>query len=196
MYFYKLIIRTIMFVTLVYNSYCLSLTRQDILRIRLSRVDTFEVIGKDECCKKINKWKFENKDDREYRIILDQGMRQICDDNVFPIVINSSNAEYIIINLVVNYDVNILNILANKKNTNTIDKGLLEYHTFLVENDYNPNYYQLKSVNNNQFLNALYLNLFDEEENKLIRLKKKNYLEYLEQDTQNKGKKEKKGNAD
>jgi hypothetical protein len=173
-------------VTFIYNTTSLSLTRQDILRIQLSRLNDFEVIGKYECCKKINKWKFENKEDNEYRILLDQGMRQICNDNVFPIVINSSNAEYIIINLIVNSDVNILNILSNKKNTKNIDEGLLKYHTFLIENNYNPNYYQLKSVNNNQFLTALYLNLFDEEENKMIRLKKKNYLEYLEHDTRNK----------
>lgn len=161
----------------------LSFTRQDILRLRLTRMDTFDVIGKRECCEKINQWKFENKEDREYRILLDQGMRQICDNNAFPIYINSTNAEYIIINLMVESNVNIINILTNKKNTNTVDKGLVEYHTFLVENGYNPTYHQLKSVNHNQFLTALYLNLLDDRENQMIRLKKKSYLEYLEQDT-------------
>lgn len=161
----------------------LSFTRQDILRLRLTRMDTFDVIGKRECCQKINQWKFENKEDREYRILLDQGMRQICDNNAFPIYINSTNAEYIIINLMVESNVNIINILTNKKNTNTVDKGLVEYHTFLVENGYNPTYHQLKSVNHNQFLTALYLNLLDDRENQMIRLKKKSYLEYLEQDT-------------
>ena len=175
----------------------LSFTRQDILRLRLTRMDTFDVIGKRECCQKINQWKFENKEDREYRILLDQGMRQICDNNAFPIYINSTNAEYIIINLMVESNVNIINILTNKKNTNTVDKGLVEYHTFLVENGYNPTYHQLKSVNHNQFLTALYLNLLDDRENQMIRLKKKSYLEYLEQDTiykeqdeEEKGKKE------
>ena len=110
-------------------------------------------------------------------------MRQICDNNAFPIYINSTNAEYIIINLMVESNVNIINILTNKKNTNTVDKGLVEYHTFLVENGYNPTYHQLKSVNHNQFLTALYLNLLDDRENQMIRLKKKSYLEYLEQDT-------------
>ena len=161
----------------------LSFTRQDILRLRLTRIDTFDVIGKRECCQKINQWKFENKEDREYRILLDQGMRQICDNNAFPIYINSTNAEYIIINLMIESNVNIINILTNKKNTNTVDKGLVEYHTFLVENGYNPTYHQLKSVNHNQFLTALYLNLLDDRENQMIRLKKKSYLEYLEQDT-------------
>ena len=177
----------------------LSFTRQDILRLRLTRMDTFDVIGKRECCQKINQWKFENKEDREYRILLDQGMRQICDNNAFPIYINSTNAEYIIINLMVESNVNIINILTNKKNTNTVDKGLVEYHTFLVENGYNPTYHQLKSVNHNQFLTALYLNLLDDRENQMIRLKKKSYLEYLEQDTiykeqdeEEKGKKEEK----
>ena len=177
----------------------LSFTRQDILRLRLTRIDTFDVIGKRECCQKINQWKFENKEDREYRILLDQGMRQICDNNAFPIYINSTNAEYIIINLMIESNVNIINILTNKKNTNTVDKGLVEYHTFLVENGYNPTYHQLKSVNHNQFLTALYLNLLDDRENQMIRLKKKSYLEYLEQDTiykeqdeEEKGKKEEK----
>jgi len=170
-------------------------TRQDMLRVKLARLNKLEVIGKDECSQKINQWKLENREDREYRILLDEGMRQICNDNIFPLFVNVTNGEYIIINLVSDNNVNVLNILANKNNTLPIDESLIEYHTYLVENDYNPNYYELKTNNRQQFLSAVFLNLLDANENKLIQLKKKDYMEYLEQDSRNKDRKEKKGNA-
>ena len=170
-------------------------TRQDMLRVKLSRLNKLEVIGKDECSQKINQWKLENREDREYRILLDEGLRQICNDNIFPLFVNVTNGEYIIINLVSDNNVNVLNILANKNNTIPVDESLIEYHTYLVENDYNPNYYELKTNNRQQFLSAIFLNLLDANENKLIQLKKKDYMEYLEQDSRNKDRKEKKGNA-
>lgn len=170
-------------------------TRQDMLRVKLARLNKLEVIGKDECSQKINQWKLENREDREYRILLDEGLRQICNDNIFPLFVNVTNGEYIIINLVSDNNVNVLNILANKNNTIPVDESLIEYHTYLVENDYNPNYYELKTNNRQQFLSAIFLNLLDANENKLIQLKKKDYMEYLEQDSRNKDRKEKKGNA-
>ena len=179
-------------VAVLYSADGLVFTRQDMLRVKLSRLDKFEVIGKDACCKKINQWKLENKEDREYRILLDEGIRQICSENIFPLFVNEANAQYIIINLVSDNNVNVLNILANNKNTLPIDRSLVEYHTYLVENDYNPNYYELKTNKRQQFLSAVFLNLLDANENKLIQLKKKDYMEYLEQDTRNKKRREKK----
>ena len=179
-------------VAMLYGADGLVFTRQDMLRVKLSRLDKFEVIGKDACCKKINQWKLENMEDREYRILLDEGIRQICSENIFPLFVNEANAQYIIINLVSDNNVNVLNILANNKNTLPIDRSLVEYHTYLVENDYNPNYYELKTNNRQQFLSAVFLNLLDANENKLIQLKKKDYMEYLEQDTRNKKRREKK----
>jgi hypothetical protein len=179
-------------VAVLYGADGLVFTRQDMLRVKLSRLDKFEVIGKDACCKKINQWKLENKEDREYRILLDEGIRQICSENIFPLFVNEANAQYIIINLVSDNNVNVLNILANNKNTLPIDRSLVEYHTYLVENDYNPNYYELKTNNRQQFLSAVFLNLLDANENKLIQLKKRDYMEYLEQDTRNKKRREKK----
>ena len=166
-------------------------TKQDRLRLQLSKFNKFNVIGKDECCKIINKWKFENMEDKEYRIQLDKGMRQICDNNVFPLFINKINAEYIIINLVSDENVNIINILDNKKNTWHIDMSIMEYHVFLVENNYNPNYYELKTNNIKHFLNIFVLNLLSEEENKLIYFKKNDYIKFLEEDTKQRGNKEK-----
>jgi len=171
---------------LIYNAKGLIFTRQDMLRVNLSRLDTFNVIGKDACCNVINEWKQENKEDREYRILLDEGMRQICNDNIFPLFVNKTNGEYIIVNLVSDHNVNVVNILAKKNNAIPVDKCLLEYHTYLVANDYNPNYYELKTNNQKQFLTVLYMNLLDVEENKLIKLKNNDYMEYLEQDTRNK----------
>ena len=165
-------------------------TRQDFLRLKLSRLKKIEVIDKRHCCDVINKWKLENNDDQEYRILLDQGMRQICNDDAFPLLVNETNAEYIIINLVSNNNVNILNILENKQNNVSIDESLLTYHKYLVENDYNPSYYELKTNNMNQFLNVVFLNLLDGAENDMIRMKKKNYMKYLEQNTKNKYKRE------
>ena len=127
--------------------------KQDRLRVKLSKYEYFNPIGKDESCKIINKWKQENIDDRDYRQMLDIGMRQICDYNVFPVLINIPKSEYIIINLISENNVNIINILDNKANINYIDKALLEYHIFLVQNKYNPNYYELKSQNMKHFLN-------------------------------------------
>ena len=181
--------------SLLCKSRGLIFTRQDMLRVKLARLNKLEVIGKEECSQKINQWKLENREDREYRILLDEGMRQICNDNIFPLFVNVTNGEYIIINLVSDNNVNVLNILANKNNTLPVDESLIEYHTYLVENDYNPNYYELKTNNRQQFLSAIFLNLLDANENKLIQLKKKDYMEYLEQDSRNKDRKEKKGNA-
>lgn len=171
---------------LVYNAKGLLFTRQDMLRVNLCRLDKFNVIGKNDCCKVINKWKLENKEDREYRILLDEGMRQICNDNIFPLFVNKTNEEYIIINLVSDNNVNVLNILGKKNNMLPVDNCLLEYHTYLIANDYNPNYYELKTNNPKQFLTVLYMNLLDVDENKLIKLKYNDYMEYLEQDTRNK----------
>ena len=159
-------------------------TKQDRLRIQLSRFNKFQVLGKDECVTLINKWKQENMIDREYRIILDKGIRQLCDKNIFPLFINRINSQYIIINLVCDDNINIINILDNKKNKWSIDKAIMEYHIFLVENNYNPNYYQLKTNNMKHFLNIFILNLLSEEENKLIYFKKNNYIKFLEKDTE------------
>ncbi len=159
-------------------------TKQDRLRIQLSRFNKFQVLGKDECATLINKWKQENMIDKEYRIILDKGMRQLCDKNIFPLFINRKNSEYIIINLVSDDNINIINILDNKQNTWSIDKAIMEYHIFLVENNYNPNYYELKESNMKHFLNIFILNLLSEEENKLIYFKKNNYIKFLEKDTE------------
>ncbi len=159
-------------------------TKQDRLRIQLSRFNKFQVLGKDECVTLINKWKQENMVDREYRILLDKGIRQLCDKNIFPLFINRINSQYIIINLLSDDNVNIINILDNKKNTWSIDKAIMEYHVFLVENNYNPNYYELKSNNMKHFLNIFILNLLSEEENKLIYFKKNNYIKFLEKDTE------------
>ena len=159
-------------------------TKQDRLRIQLSRFNKFQVLGKDECATLINKWKQENMIDKEYRIILDKGMRQLCDKNIFPLFINRKNSEYIIINLVSHDNINIINILDNKQNTWSIDKAIMEYHIFLVENNYNPNYYELKESNMKHFLNIFILNLLSEEENKLIYFKKNNYIKFLEKDTE------------
>ena len=159
-------------------------TKQDRLRIQLSRFNKFQVLGKDECVTLINKWKQENMVDREYRILLDKGIRQLCDKNIFPLFINRINSQYIIINLLSDDNVNIINILDNKKNTWSIDKAIMEYHVFLVENNYNPNYYELKSNNMKHFINIFILNLLSEEENKLIYFKKNNYIKFLEKDTE------------
>ncbi len=159
-------------------------TKQDRLRIQLSRFNKFQVLGKDECVTLINKWKQENMVDREYRIILDKGIRQLCDKNIFPLFINRINSQYIIINLVSDNNINIVNILDNKKNTWSIDKAIMEYHIFLVENNYNPNYYELKTNNMKHFLNIFILNLLSEEENKLIYFKKNDYIKFLEKDTE------------
>ena len=110
-------------------------------------------------------------------------MRQICNDNIFPLFINKINSQYLIINLVSDKTINIVNILENKKNTYQIDPCIVSYHNFLLENGYNPSYYELKTNNMNQFLNILYLDLLDEDENEIIKLKKKNYIKYLEMDT-------------
>ena len=191
-YMYKHILG---FIALLYNADGLVFTRQDMLRVKLSRLNKFDVIGKDACCKKINQWKLENKEDREYRILLDEGIRQICSDNVFPLFVNETNSEYIIINLVSENNVNVMNILANNDNTLPIDKSLVEYHTFLVENDYNPSYYELKTNNKIQFLSVIFLNLLDVSENKKIILKKNDYMDYLQEDTRNRHRREKKGNV-
>tara|TARA_B100000482_G_C12611819_1_gene299342 strand:+ start:3637 stop:4197 length:561 start_codon:yes stop_codon:yes gene_type:complete len=159
-------------------------TKQDRLRIQLSRFNKFQVLGKHECSTLINKWKQENIIDREYRILLDKGMRQLCDKNIFPLYINRINSQYIIINLVSDDNVNIINILDNKNNTWTIDNAIMEYHIFLVENNYNPNYYELKTNNMKHFLNMFILNLLSEEENKLIYFKKNDYIKFLEKDTE------------
>ena len=159
-------------------------TKQDRLRIQLSRFNKFQVLGKDECTTLINKWKQENMVDKEYRILLDKGMRQLCDKNIFPLFINRINSQYIIINLVSDDNVNIINILDNKKNTWSIDKAIMEYHIFLVEKNYNPNYYELKANNMKHFLNIFILNLLSEEENKLIYFKKNDYIKFLEKDTE------------
>ena len=159
-------------------------TKQDRLRIQLSRFNKFQVLGKDECTTLINKWKQENMIDKEYRILLDKGMRQLCDKNIFPLFINRINSQYIIINLVSDDNVNIINILDNKKNTWSIDKAIMEYHIFLVEKNYNPNYYELKANNMKHFLNIFILNLLSEEENKLIYFKKNDYIKFLEKDTE------------
>ena len=127
----------------------------------------------------------ENIEDRDYRQTLDVGMRQICDYNIFPVLVNIPNTEYIIINLITENNVNVINILDNKGNTQYIDSAILEYHIFLVQQKYNPNYYQLKSHNMKHFLNIFFLNILSEEENKLIYLKKNNYMRFLEEDTKN-----------
>ncbi len=163
-------------------------TKQDRIRIKLSKFNKFEVLGKYECAKLINKWKLENMNDKDYRIYLDTGMRQICDNNIFPLFINKTNSQYIIINLVSDNNINIINILENKKNTWPIDKDIINYHIFLVENNYNPNYYELKSQNIKYFLTILILNLLSEEENEFIYFKKNNYLKFLEKDTKKKNK--------
>ena len=110
-------------------------TKQDRLRIQLSRFNKFQVLGKHDCSTLINKWKKENMVDKEYRILLDKGMRQICDNNIFPLYINRVNSQYIIINLLSDDNVNIINILDNKNNTLSIDPEIIEYHIFLVENN-------------------------------------------------------------
>lgn len=165
-------------------------TKQDRLRIELSRFNKFQVLGKDECATLINKWKQENIGDKDYRIYLDKGMRQICDKNVFPLYINRINSQYIIINLVSDDNINIINILDNKKNTWSIDKEIMEYHKFLIENNYNPNYYELKTNNMKHFLNMFILNLLSEDENKLIYFKKNDYIKFLEKDTEIKNRQE------
>ena len=164
-------------------------TKQDRLRVQLSKFNKFVVIGKNECCDIINTWKQENIEDKEYRIMLDKGIRQICDNTVFPLFVNRTNAQYMIINLVSEENVNIINILDNKKNTWHIDKAIMEYHVFLVEQNYNPNYYELKTNNVKHFWNIFILNLLSEEENKLIYFKKNNYIKFLEEDTIQKAKK-------
>ena len=165
-------------------------TKQDRLRIQLSRFNKFQVLGKHDCSTLINKWKKENMVDKEYRILLDKGMRQICDNNIFPLYINRVNSQYIIINLVSDDNVNIINILDNKKNTISIDPEIIEYHIFLVENNYNLNYYELKTSNMKPFLNIFILNLLSEEENKLIYFRKNDYIKFLEKDTEIKNREE------
>ena len=163
------------------------LNKQDRLRLQLSKYDNFKPLGKDESCKTINKWKLENMEDREYRQMLDVGMRQICDYNVFPLLIHIPNAEYIVINLVSENNVNIINILDRKNNTNYIDNAILEYHVFLVQYNYNPNYYELKSQNMKHFFNIFFLNFLSDQENKLIYFKKNDYIRFLEEDTKKRG---------
>ena len=82
-------------------------------------------------------------------------------------------------------NVSIINILENKKNTYpiAIDPSILIYHKFLIENRYNPIYYELKKNNFNQFLNILYLNLLDQYENDAIKFKKHDYMKFLEMQT-------------
>ena len=101
-------------------------TKQDRLRVQLSKFNKFVVIGKNECCDIINTWKQENIEDKEYRIMLDKGIRQICDNTAFPLFVNRTNAQYMIINLVSEENVNIINILDNKKNTWHIDKAIMD----------------------------------------------------------------------
>ena len=113
-------------------------------------------------------------------------MRQLCNDNAFPLFVNKTNCEYIIINLNFGNTVNVVNILENKKNKYSIDTSLMMYHKFLLENNYEPRYYELKENNMNQFLNTLYLNLLDSYENMAIKFKKKDYMKYLELDTKRK----------
>ena len=179
-----------LFLNLFYSNSSFLYTKQDRLRILLSKYNKFDVIGKNECCNIINRWKQENIEDKEYRIILDKGMRQVCDNAVFPLFVNRTNAQYIIINLVSDENVNIINILDNKKNTWHIDKAIMEYHVFLIENKYNPNYYELKTTNMKHFLNIFVLNLLSEEENKLIYFKKNDYIKFLEEDTKQRRNKE------
>ena len=123
----------------------------------------------------------------EYRQTLDVGMRQICDYNVFPLLIRIPNAEYIVINLVSDKNVNIINILDRSNNTNYIDNTILEYHVFLVQYNYNPNYYELKSQNMKHFFNIFFLNFLSDQENKLIYFKKNDYIRFLEEDTKKRG---------
>ena len=104
-------------VLFINNIFSFTYTTQDSLRVKLSKMNKFDVIGKYDCCKLINKWKFENIDDKDYRIILDIGMRQICNDNTFPLFVNKTNCEYLIINLNFGNTVNVVNILENKKNS-------------------------------------------------------------------------------
>ena len=163
------------------------LNKQDRLRVQLSKFDNLKPLGKDECCKTINKWKLENIEDREYRQMLDVGIRQICDYNVFPLLIRIPNAEYIVINLVSDENVNIINILDRSNNTNYIDNTILEYHVFLVQYNYNPNYYELKSQNMKHFFNIFFLNFLSDQENKLIYFKKNDYIRFLEEDTKKRG---------
>ena len=66
----------------------------------------------------------------------------------------------------------------------------MEYHVFLIENKYNPNYYELKTNNMKHFLNIFVLNLLSEEENKLIYFKKNDYIKFLEEDTKQRRNKE------
>jgi hypothetical protein len=126
-------------------------------------------------------------EDREYRQTIDVGMRQICDYNVFPLLIRIPNAEYIVINLVSDKNVNIINILDRSNNTNYIDNTILEYHVFLVQYNYNPNYYELKSQNMKHFFNIFFLNFLSDQENKIIYLKKNDYIRFLEEDTKKRG---------
>lgn len=161
-------------------------TSQDSLRVKLSKMNKFDVIGKYECCKLINKWKFENIEDKEYRVFLDTGMRQISNDNTFPLFVNKTNCQYVIINLIFDNTVNVINILENKNNSYPIDTSLVMYHKFLLENNYEPRYYELKDHNMNQFLNILYLDLLDSYANNAIKLKKKDYIKFLEMDTKHK----------
>ena len=83
-YLFKIILLLNLFIS---NSSFLY-TKQDRLRILLSKFNKFDVIGKSECCNIINRWKQENMEDKEYRIILDKGMRQVCDNAVFPLFVN------------------------------------------------------------------------------------------------------------
>ena len=43
-----------------------------------------------------------------------------------------------------------------ENNTNYIDNTILEYHVFLVQYNYNPNYYELKSQNMKHFFNIFF----------------------------------------
>ena len=180
---------SLLFLILIFDYSCsLRFTKQDILRMKLGRLENFDVISRQEFKNIIKKWKIENKNDQEYFETLDNGMKQIIyDDNVFPLFVNAYQSEYLLINLIsTNDNVNLLNILENKNNCGEIDTYLIRYHIYLLENGYNPNYYELKTTNQKQFLNVLFLNFLDNYENDMIRYRKNNYMKFLEQDTKNK----------
>ena len=159
-------------------------------------------IGTYDSVKLINDWKLKNKENKEYRYILDQAIRSMSnDENIFTIsftiknmndkIINSlqentnNQPNYMLLHLMLNDEIHFLDIIENSDNLKLLDNALEEYHIFLLKNGLKPKYYGLKSNENTirYFLNVNLLNLLDETKNELIYLQNNKYINFLEKDS-------------
>lgn len=186
------------------NSFSLNINKSDKLKLLLCRNKFNNIyvknIGRYESIKLINEWKIKNKNDKDYRYILDQAIRQMSnDENIFSLTftvkqINNSIVNtktkytapnFILFHLMLNDEIHFMNIVENNNNFELFDNAINEYHEFLLKNRFKPKYYNLKSSDNTikYFLNVNLLDLLDETKNEMIYLRNNKYLSYLEKDT-------------